>query len=312
MLTATHDSTIWNYTYDNTPSTGRFLTRDTWSGNANRPLSLNRWGYVEGNPINLTDPSGKCVFWPPSWNAGKVESKIYHLSKLNWLNTYTAAGLAMQCWGEGIDGTPENPFPRKIERDEKGWPKIVEHNDSWGPAQVSYEQTLKPYGTDDNLRCYVLKNAPNAVRICLTLNQLKDDCLFSDHLVLEPPLDPHSWRDAAILMGRRIQQAINATCNDMDCKNTDRYIIAAMAQNGPGFLGFASNYEKREYKLPTNNITSHVFDWEKYYKKAKKIDTSEQLSRFTEAIQGFRAKDWYIPKDINVEYINFLIGIKRE
>jgi len=37
---------------------GRFLTRDTWSGDANRPLSLNRWGYVEGNPVNLTDPTG--------------------------------------------------------------------------------------------------------------------------------------------------------------------------------------------------------------------------------------------------------------
>ena len=40
------------------PATGRFLTRDTWSGDANRPLSFNRWGYVEGNPVNLTDPTG--------------------------------------------------------------------------------------------------------------------------------------------------------------------------------------------------------------------------------------------------------------
>jgi len=38
---------------------GRFLTRDTWEGDYNRPLSLNRWNYVEGNPINLIDPSGK-------------------------------------------------------------------------------------------------------------------------------------------------------------------------------------------------------------------------------------------------------------
>lgn len=38
--------------------TGRFLTRDTWMGEYNRPLSLNRWGYVEGNPVNFTDPSG--------------------------------------------------------------------------------------------------------------------------------------------------------------------------------------------------------------------------------------------------------------
>ncbi len=38
---------------------GRFLTRDTWMGEYNRPLSLNRWMYVEGNPINFTDPSGQ-------------------------------------------------------------------------------------------------------------------------------------------------------------------------------------------------------------------------------------------------------------
>jgi RHS repeat-associated protein len=42
------------------PGTGRFLTKDSWPGNYNRPLSLNRWNYVEGNPINLTDPSGQC------------------------------------------------------------------------------------------------------------------------------------------------------------------------------------------------------------------------------------------------------------
>ena len=37
---------------------GRFLTRDTWPGNHNRPQNLNRWAYVEGNPVNFVDPSG--------------------------------------------------------------------------------------------------------------------------------------------------------------------------------------------------------------------------------------------------------------
>ena len=37
---------------------GRFMTRDTWAGDYNRPLSLNKWNYVEGNPVNFTDPSG--------------------------------------------------------------------------------------------------------------------------------------------------------------------------------------------------------------------------------------------------------------
>ena len=41
-----------------TPQDGRFISRDTWAGEYNRPLSLNRWGYVEGNPTNLVDPSG--------------------------------------------------------------------------------------------------------------------------------------------------------------------------------------------------------------------------------------------------------------
>ncbi len=40
------------------PAMGRFLTRDTWGGNANSPMSLNWWMYVDANPLNLADPSG--------------------------------------------------------------------------------------------------------------------------------------------------------------------------------------------------------------------------------------------------------------
>jgi RHS repeat-associated protein len=40
------------------PGTGRFLTKDTLAGYANLPPSLNRWNYVNSNPVNLTDPSG--------------------------------------------------------------------------------------------------------------------------------------------------------------------------------------------------------------------------------------------------------------
>lgn len=40
------------------PGMGRFLTRDTWGGDASSPMSFNKWNYVEGNPINFTDPTG--------------------------------------------------------------------------------------------------------------------------------------------------------------------------------------------------------------------------------------------------------------
>lgn len=44
---------------------GRFMSRDTWGGEANRPMSLNRWGYVEGNPVTYTDPSGRSICYDP-------------------------------------------------------------------------------------------------------------------------------------------------------------------------------------------------------------------------------------------------------
>jgi RHS repeat-associated protein len=40
--------------------TGRFLLRDKWEGDDNRPISMNRWNYTESNPIKYTDPSGFC------------------------------------------------------------------------------------------------------------------------------------------------------------------------------------------------------------------------------------------------------------
>ena len=44
------------------PADGRFQSRDTWKGDANRPLSMNHWSYVESNPVNLTDPTGHKPF----------------------------------------------------------------------------------------------------------------------------------------------------------------------------------------------------------------------------------------------------------
>jgi len=50
------------------PNMGRFLTRDTWGGDANSPMSFNRWNYTSSNPINRVDPSGHCYNPDGSWN----------------------------------------------------------------------------------------------------------------------------------------------------------------------------------------------------------------------------------------------------
>jgi RHS repeat-associated protein len=44
--------------------TGRFLTKDSWPGDFYRPLTLNGWNYVDSNPVNFVDPSGRYLCAP--------------------------------------------------------------------------------------------------------------------------------------------------------------------------------------------------------------------------------------------------------
>jgi RHS repeat-associated protein len=46
------------------PELGIFLSRDPWPGDQLRSGSMNGYSYIEGNPVLLTDPSGKC---PMCW-----------------------------------------------------------------------------------------------------------------------------------------------------------------------------------------------------------------------------------------------------
>jgi RHS repeat-associated protein len=41
-------------------ASGRFNRIDPYAGNTRMPLTLHRYGYTEGNPVNRSDPSGQC------------------------------------------------------------------------------------------------------------------------------------------------------------------------------------------------------------------------------------------------------------
>jgi hypothetical protein len=102
-------------------------------------------------------------------------------------------------------------------------------------------------------------------------------------------------------MQRRITHATNQCA---DCGDTDIYIFAAMAQNGPGFTG-AGVYKLKDKTKRTEDVT---MDWDIFYGAGAKKDTSDQLQRFRDAINAFIARGWTVPY-INatavIKYINY-------
>jgi hypothetical protein len=44
------------------PNTGRFWTKDSYTGNQSDPLSLHKYLYCHADPVNFTDPSGNVEF----------------------------------------------------------------------------------------------------------------------------------------------------------------------------------------------------------------------------------------------------------
>jgi len=302
------------------PETGRFQTRDTWDGDKNQPMSYNMWLYGYANPINNIDPSGLrthtwknwgCNKANPGLNADIVISNVTlpGLSKTDEINTYALMGLAVQCWATAWDWRQNESDP----------------NESWGPAQVADRQTENPYGSGsddpknlnagDNLRCYV-DNTTGEVK-CFTPYDNVDCQKYS----LETPLDQDTWNNAFILMRRRIQHAID-TCPA--CRDTDKYIIAAMAQNGPGYTGvFKGKYFSVEKLKLEEQTSGHVYDWMTYYqdslnahpwwdsvgRKRTFTNTVDQLRRFTKAKPAFKHRGWYIP-DLDGYYIDDLVSLQ--
>ena len=75
------------------PQSGRFLTKDVWPGESTRPLSLNGWNYVEGNPINRRDPSGM-ISEMEAPKADRIVEELYKIYgvkiKKDWGRGYLA------------------------------------------------------------------------------------------------------------------------------------------------------------------------------------------------------------------------------
>jgi RHS repeat-associated protein len=86
------------------PSQGRFISKDTWPGMFSRPLTLNKWLYVSGNPINLIDPSG-FIEQGEAQKADSIANDLrttYNvLVNMDWGQTSNGYGLCSIAWNKG-------------------------------------------------------------------------------------------------------------------------------------------------------------------------------------------------------------------
>ncbi|MGO0060738.1 RHS repeat-associated core domain-containing protein [Brevibacillus fluminis] len=57
------------------PSVGRFISEDTYKGQVDNPLSLNRYAYVENNPLKFIDPTGH-------WSTGVTAN--WTINEMKW------------------------------------------------------------------------------------------------------------------------------------------------------------------------------------------------------------------------------------
>ena len=59
------------------PSTGRFISRDSYVGKNEEPLSLNRYTYCYNNPIAYIDPTGfdSYIFYLEEWEKEALADK---------------------------------------------------------------------------------------------------------------------------------------------------------------------------------------------------------------------------------------------
>jgi len=77
------------------PETGRFISRDPFTGFASVPPSLNRYTYGYNNPVLFADPSGKVVWWVPGV-AGAAVNDAWYIGEV--IGTYAATGQWTGSW----------------------------------------------------------------------------------------------------------------------------------------------------------------------------------------------------------------------
>ena len=248
------------------------------------PMSYNRWNYVKSNPINYVDPSGHFDTGP--WCSDNISSRADAAEK--YVNRTHAGHLIIDelntytAGGIGVQcrGTNVN--------------RSLIGNSGEGIAQIADNWVKQEYGEKviDWLGIY---------RGC--------GLTYEGEAIHDQ--NNSAW---AVHYMRRVIQQVLERCDK--CTATDKFIAAALAQNGPGFSHFeltqtvlnkgAQNpadlyrYLTVDGKVDTNRPDGVTVNWTKYFERRNNYtDTYMQLNLFQQIVWELGLRNWYIPNDLN-------------
>jgi RHS repeat-associated protein len=303
------------------PQSGRFTTKDLWPGDYNQPMSYNTWLYVYANPINLTDASGRapgpgsqssqdCVSTFPlnRINVDYADRNV-KLDKSYWLNTYTAAGIAVQCWADLL---PVKPWEDGGHRSGTGDAQISDRH-----AETAYGQTI--VGNGFGVRCYIPigQHKTRPCPICILpweikrINSEHNGDYFGSLYELEGVHDQTDTHWATTYMQRRIKAVVDSYRGN--CTPTDLFIAAALAQGAAispsEMYNNISNSSKLDPNAPIYVISPDrrgvTIDWIKYFTDwGDAHATAMEVDRFATAVEGLGRLGWGFPTDLNWSYIS--------
>jgi RHS repeat-associated protein len=278
---------LWYGSRHYDPELGRFIQPDSIVPLASQGVQAwDRYAYVNNNPVRYNDPTGHtpapCNFYGTCPDADGIAVANLYMSP----HTRSGALITDEVHTYTAVGIAV----------QSEWPDIVKDEYSGeGPAQVSDAQMNEALGDK-------VKHRNNGYGLGM------------------PGQNQNNGYVASVAMRTELDQALKP-CHDV-CTNTDKFIIAALAQNGPGF----TKAEMTAILNPENGFLNNdgTISWEAYFTDRNKnsdddwflkqrtggldYDTSFMLHVFYLDAKEMEAQGWYLPDDLDEERIKRLFN----